>query len=391
MLRQHPIGKLLPAMTGEEYEFTKADIRRIGQYDPILLLDGMVLDGWHRYCICLEIGIEPKFKRLRKRADALAEVISRNLARRQLTPGQRYGVLLRIAAAFPEVQASLDAVKAEAKKRQESGQPLPLKRQRSSEVIGLMAGVSHATVERVDRLRKLDPALFDKMVNGKVALTEAIHSAATEARRRKQDALCRPPGSAPEMRLVCGDFRKVLVPAKLPPISLVWADPPWDRASLPLWDDVGRLAARVLRPGGVLAAHPGKVNLPEVTAILGKYLRFHWPCSLLHGDIEPCPQSRVMSKWAPLLLFVKGRFEPPLHLLDVVVTTRKERDRHPWQRPLAEFHHFTKYLTRPGEWVLDPMAGSFASGKAAQLLGRNFIGVDIEPEAVAKGREWLEK
>lgn len=181
----------------------------------------------------------------------------------------------------------------------------------------------------------------------------------------------------------------MLDPAGLPPISLMWADPPWDRASQPLWDDLGRLAATVLRPGGVLAAHPGKVNLPEVTAILSKYLRFHWPCALFHGDIEPCPQMQIMTKWAPLLLYVSGKFNPPLHLLDVVQTHSKERDRHLWQRPLEEIHHFTKYLTRPGEWVLDPMAGSFVSGRAAKLLGRNFIGVDIDPEAVAKGREWI--
>ena len=60
-------------------------------------------------------------------------------------------------------------------------------------------------------------------------------------------------------------------------------------------------------------------------------------------------------------------------------------------RPLEEFQHFTKYLTRPGDWVLDPMAGSFASGKAAKALGRNYLGVDIDPEAVAGGKQWIEE
>ena len=101
MLKQHPLGKLLPAMNAEEYEYAKADIQKYGQRDAIILLDGQVLDGWHRYRICLDLGIEPKVKTLAKKADALAEVISRNLARRQLSPGQRYGVLLQIAEQFP--------------------------------------------------------------------------------------------------------------------------------------------------------------------------------------------------------------------------------------------------------------------------------------------------
>jgi site-specific DNA-methyltransferase (adenine-specific) len=89
--------------------------------------------------------------------------------------------------------------------------------------------------------------------------------------------------------------------------------------------------------------------------------------------------------------FVQGKFDPPLHLLDVVQIHRKERDRHRWQRPLEEVLHFTKYLTRPGDWILDPMAGSFATGRAAVILGRNYLGVDIDRKAVAKGRAWLEQ
>lgn len=387
MLEQHPLGQLLPAMNAEEYEYAKADIRKHGQREAILLLDGQVLDGWHRYRICLDLGIEPKVRTLSKKADALAEVISRNLARRQLSPGQQYGVLLQIAEQYPEVAASLEAVKADAKRRQTGG--VPHQRQRSSEVIGAMAGVSHATVERVDRLKKLSPPLFEQMVEGKSTLADAIQHAAMQARRQKQEGLCAAADAPTECRLHCGDFRTVLEAEVLPPVSLVYADLPWDRASLGLWDDVGRLAARVLRPGGVLAAYPGTVYLPDVMASLGRHLTYHWTCSMYHADVEAVQPKKVMTKWAPLLLFVKGIFNPPLHPLDVVETESKERDRHKWQRPLAEYLHFVKYLTRPGEWVLDVTGGSFASGKAAKLLGRNYVGVDIDPDAVAKGREWI--
>lgn len=391
MLKQHPLGKLFPAMTPEEYEYTKSDIQKHGQRDAIILLDGLVLDGWHRYRISLDLGIKPKVKTLGKKADALAEVISRNLARRQLSPGQRYGVLLKIAEQYPLVAASLEAVKVEARKRLVAGTPSPLQRQRSSEVIGMMAGVGHATVERVDRLKKLSPKLFEQMVEGKVPLPHAVLQAAMQARRDKQDALRAPPGAATESRLICGDFRKVIVAGTLPPISLIWADLPWDKGTLGLWDDVGRVGATVLRPGGVLAAYPGNVYLPDVMAALGRHLTFHWTCAMVHNEVVAAQPKKVMSKWAPLLLYVNGKFDPPLHVLDVVESESKEKDRHPWQRPLAEYLHFTKYLTRPGEWVLDVTGGSFASGKAAKALGRNYIGVDIDKAAVAKGREWIEE
>ena len=139
MLKPHPIAKLFPAMTEEEFEFTKADMKRHGLKDPILLLDSLVLDGGHRYRICRALGIKPRLRTLRKGADALAAVISRNLARRQLSAGQRYGVLLRIAQEHPEVQARLDAIKENTSKRQRDGRPLPQPRQRSSEAIGRLA------------------------------------------------------------------------------------------------------------------------------------------------------------------------------------------------------------------------------------------------------------
>src|SRR4051794_29427997 len=118
-LTQHPIGQLLPPMSDEEYEYVRDDIKRHGLKEPILLHQGQILDGWHRYRICLELGIEPRFKPIGKGADAIVEVLSRTLARRHLTPAQRYGVLLRIADRHPEVRAAIDGARDQARERQE--------------------------------------------------------------------------------------------------------------------------------------------------------------------------------------------------------------------------------------------------------------------------------
>jgi hypothetical protein len=37
------------------------------------------------------------------------------------------------------------------------------------------------------------------------------------------------------------------------------------------------------------------------------------------------------------------------------------------------------------------LGASFVSGRAAVLLGRNYVGVDIDRKAVVKGRAWLEE
>lgn len=57
--------------------------------------------------------------------------------------------------------------------------------------------------------------------------------------------------------------------------------------------------------------------------------------------------------------------------------------------PLALPERFIQQHTRPGDVVLDPFCGAGTTCKAAQRLGRHYIGIDIDPEETAKARAWL--
>jgi ParB-like chromosome segregation protein Spo0J len=48
-LSTHPIAELMPNMSTGGYEALKAGIKEHGQEVPILLLNGQILDGRHRY------------------------------------------------------------------------------------------------------------------------------------------------------------------------------------------------------------------------------------------------------------------------------------------------------------------------------------------------------
>jgi hypothetical protein len=75
-------------MPENEIEALALDIEAHGQREPGVLLDGMVLDGWHRYLACDRAGIEFKAAEF-DGDDPVAFVISRNLHRRHLTASQR--------------------------------------------------------------------------------------------------------------------------------------------------------------------------------------------------------------------------------------------------------------------------------------------------------------
>jgi ParB-like chromosome segregation protein Spo0J len=59
-------ASLLPPLPDSEYEALKLSVKQNGQHDPIevnrdgIILDGIILDGHHRFKACEELKIEPK-------------------------------------------------------------------------------------------------------------------------------------------------------------------------------------------------------------------------------------------------------------------------------------------------------------------------------------------
>jgi hypothetical protein len=88
-LTRHPLSKAFPSMSESDHAALTADIASNGQIDPITIYQDEVLDGWHRYQSCLELGKDPCFVNLAADIDPVAFVISRNMHRRHLTGSQR--------------------------------------------------------------------------------------------------------------------------------------------------------------------------------------------------------------------------------------------------------------------------------------------------------------
>ncbi len=60
------------------------------------------------------------------------------------------------------------------------------------------------------------------------------------------------------------------------------------------------------------------------------------------------------------------------------------------QKPLALLDRIVKCASRPGDWVLDPFAGSGTTLEAAKRNGRNFIGIDRSPLTLNIARRRLD-
>jgi site-specific DNA-methyltransferase (adenine-specific) len=69
----------------------------------------------------------------------------------------------------------------------------------------------------------------------------------------------------------------------------------------------------------------------------------------------------------------------------------KERVGYPTQKPILLLERIIALSTSPGDFVLDPFSGSGTTLVAAELLGRNSLGIDVAAEAVQLATQRLEE
>jgi len=64
---------------------------------------------------------------------------------------------------------------------------------------------------------------------------------------------------------------------------------------------------------------------------------------------------------------------------------------HPTEKPVEVFEKLLEVVSPEGGTILDPFAGSAASGEAALRSGRNWIGVELSPAFCRSGRKRLRR
>ena len=179
----HPLADLFPRITGHDLQALAADVAENGLHHPVVLYDGLVLDGRNRLAACAIAKIEPRFEVFEgTEEEALALVLSLNLQRRHLTTAQRAALAVQLLP-FEE-----DA----ARRRQGTRTDLHQNSDRSSngngqalDLAGKRVGISRDSVWRARRLSDDAPDVFAAMQDGVIrSLGEATRLAKLDKVRR---------------------------------------------------------------------------------------------------------------------------------------------------------------------------------------------------------------
>jgi len=167
-------------------------------------------------------------------------------------------------------------------------------------------------------------------------------------------------------------------------IDAIITDPPYGGEYLHVWEDLSRIGSRVLKPSGWLVTYVGKLRLLDVIDGLRKNLEYYWMMCLNQPGLHARMHARkVFEGYRPILIFQKPPFiRTDEYFGDLITSLEREKSLHKWQQNMGGVEKLIEIFTRPGDLILDPYAGSGTFLIAARQLGRNFIGIDSDPEAI---------
>ena len=159
----HPLCAVFPRLVGAEFDSLRDDIKANGLRSPIVLHEGMILDGGNRYRACLDAGVDPRFVEFAG-SSLVSFVWSVNGERRHLTPSQRAAIVASLQD-WEKAQTRGGDRRSDQSTQADFGS---VKARRAA------SGVGRVTQLHADKIARADPALAVKVAHGELSLNAAL-------------------------------------------------------------------------------------------------------------------------------------------------------------------------------------------------------------------------
>ncbi len=171
-LEPHPLARLIPEMGADDYRALAADIKERGLMSHVILYEGKILDGRHRYRACREVGRGVDFAEYTGK-DPIGYVLALNIHRRHLTPSQKSAVALEVEKTYAALVPKGRPTKSVA------GMPPlpesePRARGKARDLAAEAVGVSPRLISDVKRVAAANPALVDDIIAGSISVPAAL-------------------------------------------------------------------------------------------------------------------------------------------------------------------------------------------------------------------------
>ena len=398
---------LVLPLTDLEYASLKNSIKENSQYDPATVSEkGVIYDGHHRLKICNELKIPLKYV-IKTFKDSIEEkkfIIEINLKRRQLNDYQKGKLAYKLEEIESE-RAKLRQIELAGTRPNINNNTLgsighkvdnnnnnQYQKGRTRKIVSNKVDLSQGTYQRIRYIIKHgSEETKTKLDQGKSTINKEYNKTRKDQKRAEFLSQMNSSESngkktiADNCKLILGDFREKGREIEDNSIDLIFTDPPYSQEFLYLYEDLARLAVRVLKPRGSLVTYVGNISLTEIIKIFDSQqpgLKFWWQFVVKHnGGHQRIHARNVFARYKSLLWYVKG--EKPNELVvsnnigDFIESSPPSKILHDWEQSPIEPEYVIKNLTLENQsMVLDPMMGLGTTGVASILLNRKFIGIE---------------
>lgn len=179
-------------------------------------------------------------------------------------------------------------------------------------------------------------------------------------------------------------------------VDVIITDPPYPAEYLDEYDALSEVAARILKPDGILIAMVGHAHLPEHIRRLSLHLSYRW-CGayMLGGAGAQIFGDRFIGRvrWKPLLIYDRHGQRRML-AEDVFSSAGREKLAEAqidgWSQSESGMLDIVEKCSVPGQLVVDPFLGAGTTAVACHKLGRRFVGCDVSADAVLAARKRMD-
>jgi site-specific DNA-methyltransferase (adenine-specific) len=357
----HPGCLLFPRLSDADLQALADDIRANGLLNPIVLLDGQILDGRNRFEACKIAGVKPRFIEWSGEGSPLAWVVATNLIRRHLTASQRAVVAFDLLPMLELEAKQRQRLSPGRGKKEANNLATSFTKGKASQVAAQMTKANSAYVEKIKAINKKAPEVVAEVKAGRITVNDAGRLAKLSAEQREKiiaisnskpdqpvkrimrkvvaegviDRPSRPPSKASKIQIWCGDcvtlIRERIADGS---IDVVTTSPPYNQGVsyrsydderpeseyLAWMDEVFVELERVLTPNGslfLIIGHSGRKpwTAMRVAEIAGRRFQLQnqivWVKSITvegesRGHFSPMKGDRFLNRaWEFVFHFTK--------------------------------------------------------------------------------------